>query len=178
MSSQTPIATHILTLAGGLFASEGIRSDDIDRITDEAEIAGATLYRHFRSKEDPVLAYLQERNLAVLAELEAIAAEALAPQAKIGLIFDRLYERAKAPEFRGCAFGLAVAEHAASDRVKHLARAQKAAVRDLLDRVAPGLGLHLALLYDGALARRAIEGHPGPVAEARALSLFIERPQP
>lgn len=178
----SPVAAHILGVAGGLFYREGIRAIGIDRIVLEADIAKATLYRHYRSKEDLVLAYLAERHRLVIAGLDEVLAQFSDPRAQIDEIFQRLYQKAENPEFRGCAFGLAVAEHGDSPRIVEMARMHKSSVAAILDGIAQAAGLaeaerigrHLALLYDGALARRAIYGSVVPMRDARecALALF------
>lgn len=179
---KSSVAGRILDVAGGLFYREGIRAVGIDRIILEADIAKATLYRHYRSKEDLVLAYLQGRHIAVMAGLDEVLALYSAPRDQIAEIFERLYLKAENPEFRGCAFGLAVAEHGESARIVSLARMHKTAVADVLNSIAHRAGLaeadqigrHLALLYDGALARRAVYGSVVPMRDAKecALALF------
>lgn len=179
---KSSVAGRILDVAGGLFYREGIRAVGIDRIILEADIAKATLYRHYRSKEDLVLAYLQGRHIAVMAGLDEVLALYSAPRDQIAEIFERLYLKAENPEFRGCAFGLAVAEHGESARIVSLARMHKTAVADVLNSIAlreglaeaDQIGRHLALLYDGALARRAVYGSVVPMRDAKqcALALF------
>ena len=179
---KSSVAGRILDVAGGLFYREGIRAVGIDRIILEADIAKATLYRHYRSKEDLVLAYLQGRHIAVMAGLDEVLALYSAPRDQIAEIFERLYLKAENPEFRGCAFGLAVAEHGESARIVSLARMHKTAVADVLNSIAlreglaeaDQIGRHLALLYDGALARRAVYGSVVPMRDAQhcALALF------
>lgn len=181
-TKRSPVAEHILDVAGGLFYREGIRVVGIDRIILEADIAKATLYRHYKSKEELILAYLSERHRLVMEGLDEALALNAAPRAQIAVIFERLEQKAQNPEFRGCAFGLAVAEHGESTRIVDMARMHKSAVADVLHRVvasaglpdADALGRHLALLYDGALARRAIYGTATPMREAKdaALGLF------
>ncbi len=172
----------ILTVANDLFFREGIRTVGIDRIILEASIAKATFYRHFPSKEDLVLAYLNDRHDRVMAGLDEVLAARHDPRDQIDVIFARLHEKAENPEFRGCAFALAVAEHGESARIVGLARYHKQAVADVLHGIVRRAGLrdavqtanHLALLYDGALARRAVSGDAGAMRDARqaALTLF------
>jgi AcrR family transcriptional regulator len=162
-ANRPAIAERILEVASGLFFREGIRAVGIDRIIAEADIAKATLYRHFPSKEDLVLAYR--------------------PRQQIAVIFERLSEKAGDPEFRGCAFALAVAEHGEAEKILALARLHKREVAQVLTGIARAaalpdhdqVGSHLALLYDGALARRAILGDARPMHDARAaaLTLFV-----
>ena len=47
---------RVLTTADRLFYEEGFRAVGIDRIIAEAEVAKATLYVHFPSKDDLILA--------------------------------------------------------------------------------------------------------------------------
>lgn len=181
-AGRSTVAERILGVAGGLFYREGIRAVGIDRIILKADIAKATLYRHYRSKEDLVLAYLEERHAVVMRGLEEVLELHSAPRDQVLEIFERLYQKAESPEFRGCAFGLAVAEHGESERIVGMARMHKSAVAGILDGIAQragladpaGIGRHLALIYDGALARRAIYGSVGPMLDAKecALALF------
>ena len=60
MSSARPSAhDRILSTATGLFNAHGVRGVGVDRIIAESGVAKATLYSHFRCKDDLVLAYLQ-----------------------------------------------------------------------------------------------------------------------
>ena len=52
---------RILATAYELFSHRGIRAVGVDEIIETAGVAKATLYRHFSSKDDLVLAYLQRR---------------------------------------------------------------------------------------------------------------------
>jgi len=44
-----------------LFSRRGIRDVGIDEVIERADVAKATLYRHFPSKDDLVLAFLEQR---------------------------------------------------------------------------------------------------------------------
>ena len=177
---REPISDQILTAAGGLFYSEGIRAVGIDRIIEEAKVAKATLYRHFPSKDHLVAAYLQDRHDRVIRSLQEVLNATGAPRDQIRVIFERLYEKADSPEFRGCAFALAVAEHGDSERVVSVARTHKKAVGDIFRAVMSKAGrldqtaAHLSLLYEGALATVAVGRDPTAVLVARdcALSVF------
>src|SRR3954469_1135305 len=50
---------RLLTTASQLFYAEGINSVGVERIVKESHVTLATLYRHFPSKVDLVVAYLQ-----------------------------------------------------------------------------------------------------------------------
>lgn len=174
---------RILTVAGTLFYREGIRAIGIDRIILEADVAKATLYRHFPSKDHLVAAYLEQRHGRVLQNLAGILADHQAPRDRIAALFTALHAKAGNAEFRGCAFALAVSEHGDSERVVEVARRHKDAITDLLREVllpvlseplASDAAAQMALLYEGALSLMAIRGTPDAalVARASALTLF------
>lgn len=181
-----PISEQILSVASDLFYREGIRAVGIDRIIEEASVAKATLYRHFPSKDHLVAAYLNERHERVIASLEEALEAVQQPRDQIGIIFHRLFEKAESPDFRGCAFALAVAEHGESERVVSVARKHKQTVLDVFRRIVSQpegraneaatrqASLHLALLYEGALATIAVNRDPQAALVARdcALALF------
>lgn len=177
---KASISDRILASAGALFYREGIRAVGIDRIIEDTNVAKATLYRHFPSKDHLVAAYLQERHQRVIHSLEEVLGETRDPRDQLELIFERLHEKANSPEFRGCAFALAVAEHGDSERVVTIARAHKAAVSRLFGALTESARIageqaaaHLSLLYEGALATVAVGRDPKAVLTARDCALFV-----
>lgn len=83
---------RIVAAACELFARRGIRDVGIDELIQESGVAKATFYRHFRSKDEVVLAYLdewyRERSSAIEAALARHASEADAPLLAIFDVFD------------------------------------------------------------------------------------------
>src|ERR1700726_4156804 len=53
---------RLLTTAGQLFYTEGIRTIGVDRLVSEANVTRATFYRHFDGKDDLVTAYIKARD--------------------------------------------------------------------------------------------------------------------
>src|SRR6476660_8393251 len=52
---------RIVSTAYALFTGRGVRAVGIDEIISQSGVAKATMYRHFRTKNDLVLAVLQRR---------------------------------------------------------------------------------------------------------------------
>src|SRR5580704_225975 len=52
---------RLVTAAYELFSTRGVQATGIDAIIDRAGVARQTMYRHFASKEDLVLAFLERR---------------------------------------------------------------------------------------------------------------------
>ncbi|MGC1422814.1 MAG: TetR/AcrR family transcriptional regulator [Terracidiphilus sp.] len=61
---QSDPRERILDVANRLFYAEGVRATGTEKIMSIAEVAKATFYRHFESKDALVLAYLQRRDQA------------------------------------------------------------------------------------------------------------------
>ena len=61
-TKKTEARQRIVETAERLFYAEGIRAVGIDRIIAEAEVAKMTLYNHFSSKDDLILAVLKYRH--------------------------------------------------------------------------------------------------------------------
>jgi AcrR family transcriptional regulator len=68
-----PARERILTTAYRLFTRRGIRAVGTDEVIAQSGVAKATLYRHFASKNDLVLAVLRRREeLWTLGEVELL----------------------------------------------------------------------------------------------------------
>ena len=62
---QSNPRAKILEIADRLFYTEGVRATGTEKIMSIAEVAKATFYRHFESKDALVLAYLEHRDRAL-----------------------------------------------------------------------------------------------------------------
>ena len=97
---------RILETAYDLFSRHGIRAVGVDRIVAESGVAKMSLYRHFPSKDDLVLTFLQERerrwtNDWLRAEVESRGATA---GQRMLAIFDVFGEWFLIEDFEGCSF--------------------------------------------------------------------------
>ena len=81
----------MLDTATRLFYAEGIRAAGIDRIIAEAGVAKATFYNHFPSKDDLVLAYIEEQDQ--LGREATAALPKQPPREMIAAILGRISER-------------------------------------------------------------------------------------
>ncbi|MDQ2911196.1 MAG: TetR/AcrR family transcriptional regulator [Actinomycetota bacterium] len=97
---------RILDSAYELFSHRGVRAVGIDEVIKRASVAKATLYRHFRSKDDLVVAFLQQREqLWTKNWVEAEARRRGAtPEEQLVAIFDLFHEWFQKDEFEGCSF--------------------------------------------------------------------------
>src|SRR3954470_19447856 len=97
---------RILDTAYELFSKHGTRAVGVDRIIDEAGTAKMTLYRNFASKDELIVAFLEEREARwthgwLRAEVERRES---APAARLLAIFDVFGEWFALDDFEGCSF--------------------------------------------------------------------------
>jgi len=148
---------QIIDAAQRCFYQRGITATGVDTIAAAAGVSKRTLYNHFASKDDLVLAYIELREhrwRKVLDErLDAVAD----PLDRIMAYFDAYFDVPDGEDFRGCAFINAAAEIPDSDsQALAYLRAKKERVRREID----------ALVHEAKI--------PDPEVVAATLVLVLE----
>lgn len=97
---------RLLDTAYDLFSTRGVRGVGVDEVIAKAGVAKATLYRYFPSKEELVLAFLQEREQRwTVGWVEKQARErGTTAQERLLAIFDLFDEWFQREDFEGCSF--------------------------------------------------------------------------
>jgi AcrR family transcriptional regulator len=97
---------RILTAAYELFSKRGIRAVGTEEVLAKAGVAKSTLYRHFPSKEELVLAFLQRREQQWTREYVEVEARrrGSTPRESLLAIFDVFDEWFHRDDFEGCSF--------------------------------------------------------------------------
>ena len=90
---------RIMEVADHLFYAEGVRATGTEKIMSIAEIAKATFYRHFESKDALVLAYLENRDRALWDYLSHPT-----PPKDLREALTKFEQMASWPEIIGCPF--------------------------------------------------------------------------
>jgi AcrR family transcriptional regulator len=168
---ETPTRDRILLVAKDLFYREGIRSVGVDAIVKAAGITKPTLYYYFRSKDALVVAYLDERNRAILASLQKTFQKTRGTIAeKIAAVFASVAARTPNPKWKGCPIVRGAAEFAADPghEVRLLASRHKKSVEAWFQEMlagekipdAPLKARQLAVLLDGAVTQAFLHGDP------------------
>jgi AcrR family transcriptional regulator len=172
-----PARERILDTAFRLFYAHGPRGVGVDTIIAESGVAKATLYKHFRRKDDLVLAYLDKVDQGWFGQLRAAArAAGDDPRDQLAGMFDALGQAARRPGYHGCAFINAAAEaetgsdvHARTVEHKSVVRAW---VTDLARRAGASdpdrLARQLTLLLDGGLSAGVLDADAATPAAAKA----------
>jgi AcrR family transcriptional regulator len=180
---------RLLETAYELFAVRGVRDVGVDELVERAGVAKATLYRHFSSKDELILAFLQLREERwTLGWLEAQVQErGGTPEEQILSIFDLFEEWFREPDYAGCPFikvllELGPGHPAGAACIEHLGT-----VRDYLTRLATEAGfcnpaefagsLHL-LLYGSVVQAAAGEANAANRARLMGLAVMQQYRQP
>jgi AcrR family transcriptional regulator len=177
---------RILETADRLFYQEGVRGVGIDRIIAEANVAKMTLYTHFPSKDDLILAVLKHREVCV-SEFFRSAMERQGQKTKSPLraFFAALKEWFESPGFRGCIFQNAAVEladpaHAGTEFVRghkqRFGEFLRGLVEQSVGKAAATVAPAVTLLVEGAIVTAVIQGKPdaADVARDAALKLVAE----
>lgn len=169
---------RLLDTATRLFYEAGIHAVGVDRIIAEAGVAKATFYKHFPSKDDLVVAYLEEIDRAGRAAVASLPKQP--PREMISAVMGRVGEAVTSGDWRGCPFLNAAAEYPdAASPVRQVISARRLWYHDSLQNLleqegdpTPSVTASLLVaLSDGLLESAYLddaEGVPALVREAVA----------
>jgi len=156
MKKPSAARDRILTTAHELFYRDGIRATGIDKVIAEAGVTKVTFYRHFPSKQDLILAYLDYRHRLWMDWFQGALL-------RHGDVVAAMQEWFESPDFRGCAFINAVGEMPETRDIvlRHKQEMIAALHRDDADAV--------ALAIDGAILRAQYDSPEAAVSGLRRL---------
>ena len=185
--SGTPTKREqLIRTAVALFAKNGIHATGIDTIVEQSGVTKKTLYAHFRSKEELVLAALrhydgQFRN----SFMRQVEMKARTPKARLLAVFDVAKAWFSQQNFYGCLFINAVGEHSTPDTsLRYVCSDFKRMMTEfILDlcvkagaRNPPQLAEELALLLEGAIVTAQVSQKPEAAKIAkRAAEVLIDQ---
>ncbi|HTU86920.1 MAG TPA: TetR/AcrR family transcriptional regulator [Solirubrobacteraceae bacterium] len=135
---------RLVTAAYELFSQRGVQAVGIDAIIERSGVARQTMYRHFASKQDLVLAFLERREQLWTRDwLEAeVTSRASDPRERLLAIFDVFDSWFRAPDFEGCSFINVLLEHPSRGHPVHrAAAAYLAGIRQFLEDLARQAGI-------------------------------------
>ncbi len=176
---------RILETAYELFSRRAIRDVGIDEVVERAGVAKATLYRHFPSKDDLVVAFLErreERWTRAWVEEEA-RRRGTTPEEQLLAIFELFDEWFHRDDFEACSFvnvllEMGPAHPAGQASVRHLATIRSvvsglAEEAELRDPESFARSMHI--LMKGSIVS-ATEGDAEAAQRARSMAaLLIEQ---
>ena len=176
-TAGTDAQAQLLNAASELFYREGVRAVGVDAVVERAGVNKMSLYRQFSSKDDLVVAYLEQSDVMFFERFEgSIAKHPGDPVRQLAQYFGDLCARASVEDYRGCPFVNVSAEFPdASHPARLVVSRNKAKLMVRLTEIATQAGADdpqaladaLALLIEGVYAASQTYGPGcGPIKAA------------
>lgn len=174
---------ELVRKATDIFYRNGFQASGMDMLVAETGISKTSIYKHFRTKEDLILATLELRDAHIREWLFRRMRELGAtPREQLIAMFDALGEWFNEPNFRGCMFAKATSEYQdaghpinrqAARHVECLTRT----IRDLAEQAGfrdpATLARHLTLLKEGAVVLAVLGHTSSPARDAKVMAIRL-----
>lgn len=174
---------RLLASATKLFTTEGIRVIGIDRILRDADVAKASLYSLFGSKDNLVVAYIEALDAEWRSEWEKLASGRKSPEEGILAFFDLCIRDEPKNNYRGSHFQNAASEYPrpeeeSEERIRSAAMEHRRWCRDTMAELlterfgyaSRSLADQLMIFLDGGLVGAKMSRHVGPLETARGMA--------
>lgn len=134
---------RILESAYDLFSTEGVNAVGVDTVVAKSGSGKMTLYRHFKSKDALVLAFLERREeLWTRQWLQTRINEGIkSPEERLLSIFDIFNDWFQKSDFEGCSFINSLLEGRQTDSIRNASSQHLAHIRAIIERLAREAGL-------------------------------------
>jgi AcrR family transcriptional regulator len=177
VSNTRPSETRdrIVDTASRLFYKQGYNLTGINQLIDEAGVAKASLYQHFASKEELLIAYLTKTSNEWFIGLKAHITPYETPKAKTLAVFDLLLTFSETVSFRGCHFQNIISEvPPETEAVRAVVRMHKTQMRQFFTDLLAGVNQAsqadvITVLFEGALIAGQMQQNAWPVLAAQSL---------
>lgn len=159
---------HIIEIAIRLFCEHGFHATGVDRIMREAKVSKKTLYNHFRSKDELILAALQKHDSVFrnnfVKDVEQLSNT---PKGQLIAMFDVAENWFSDQNFFGCMFVNVVGEYSDSNSpMRDVSKSFKKMIWRYIHDLCSQAGVtdptsmanQLALLFEGAIVTAQISG--------------------
>ncbi len=163
-----------------LFYRNGFHATGMDLVAKETGVSKTSIYKHFRTKEELILAVLRLRDENfrnwLYRRMEELSDT---PKGQLLVMFDALGEWFREDGFQGCMFIKASAEFQEADHaINEQAYAHKRLLADHFEALARQAGLsdpakvarELLILKEGAIVIAAMSHADSAAAEAKAIA--------
>lgn len=145
---------RILEKASILFHQQGYNSTGINQIISEANVAKASFYQHFKSKDDLCVEFLNRRHKYWFEELLIYTSKPKTKKAKVINAFDFIIHMNEKENFRGCSFLNILSEISKEqEKILKIIQAHKNDLRIFFKQMIKNelLATHLYLLFESSI---------------------------
>lgn len=160
-----------------LFYKQGYNSTGINQVIEEAGIAKATLYQHFKTKDDLCVAYLLNKQEAFFEALSVYGNKSENTKEKILSSFDFIVESMYVKGYRGCSFLNIISEVGSANRkIFDIAQNQKKLLRTYFqnlygsENVDDNKADKVYILFEAALAESQVQQNDWPIKLAKEMA--------
>ena len=174
---------RLLGTAGRLFGERGYECVGVNEIIAKAEIAKATFYQHFQSKEALCAEWLKHEAELFGGMHRELLEDPMPARKKIVAIFDGLCSYVEEAGFNGCPFCVTSAMVAADSEIREVIRNFREETRSFWLSLAREMGLKGAaarnlgdaclLLHTGSVMESQSVGTSWPVGQAKKAALIL-----
>ena len=179
-TQATSARDRLIETAICLFNRHGFHATGVDRIVAVAKVAKKTLYAHFPSKEDLILAALSRKRAAFADKfLPTVLAQSDDPRERLLSLFELAKSWFSDPDFYGCIFVNAAVEYSEPGHpINTCARDFKTLLRGFArEQAAAGgaqdpdrLADQIALLFEGATTVAQVSARPAAATTAKEIA--------
>lgn len=184
MKKEVAPKDKVFQTASRMFYRHGYRAIGVDTLAAESGIGKMTLYRHYPTKDDLIVAYLKDSNDLFWRNFEELTKDAPSAHEKLLAFFDGLQEYVTTPTCYGCPFLNVATEYPETNYAGHqVAIEHKQSVRAKFRQLAKVAGAkkpdiladQLFLLMDGAYMASRMFGAKNPAMHlAEAARILID----
>ncbi|ALC83900.1 MULTISPECIES: TetR/AcrR family transcriptional regulator [Bacillus] len=173
---------RLLDVASDLFYREGIRSISMDTIVERSGVSKATLYRHFPTKDDLIMAYLKEVDDHIWQHFDkAITQHEGSPKAQLMALIDATIELLTPEYYRGCPFLNAFTEFSEENHPAHkFSLEYNRTLRSLLSRLSQQAGVsddgwtdQILMVINGAYSSIPVLGLEGSAVQLKTITTYL-----
>ena len=168
---------QLLDTALELFYQNGFHATGIDKVLEKANVARMTLYNHFKSKDELILAALRRRDEKFRNWfMRAVERQTTDPADRLLAVFDALGDWFVQKDFSGCMFINASAEFAdATNPIHMISSEHKKLMQKYLRELAIAASIpnpneladQLMLLAEGAIVMAYVTGDKDAASKAK-----------
>lgn len=184
MSTVVPTRQRLIEAAGRRFYRDGFRMVGLDQILSDVGISKTAFYKHFESKEDLVLAALEDHDREMRETFRTLIRERGGPTAlgQLSVVMDVVEHFVESDDYQGCIFVNVAMEFPLAHEPAHIAAAKsKRAVEEIVHELAVEAGARdprvlakeLCLVMEGAYVTRQVTGDKQTLAMARNIARLL-----
>lgn len=183
MKKQKPVKDRLIETASELFYLNGYNNTGINEVIEKANVAKASLYTHFKTKDALCLAYLNHKEDQFYNKLNIFLKNKQKGKVRVLAIYDFLRELFRESNFKGSWNQNILAEVSKNNTIikeeifKNKSKLKKyieeLVVNNLKVKQPEKLASKLYLLFEGALVESYLQQDSWPIKDAKEIAMIL-----